>query len=288
MIEFEPRGLPPVPSDAHKGQTGRLTCLAGSPQMPGAALLTARAATRAGAGLVTLAHGPGFDPTPFVVAVPEAILLPLDAADDEALFAHPCHARVAGPGWGQSPWTAAVLQALLERGGGVPLVLDADALNLVGRDLESLARFAGPLVLTPHPGEGARLLGRPLPSTREGRIESAIEIATRSNAICVLKGSGTVVTDGERVFVNTTGNAGMATAGSGDVLTGILGAYLTWIGSLPNVEWTALDAAARAVEHHGRAGDLAASERGLRGVTAGDLIEALPIVVARLDRSHEA
>jgi len=183
VIEFEPRGLPPVPSDAHKGQTGRLTCLAGSPQMPGAALLTARAATRAGAGLVTLAHGPGFDPTPFVVAVPEAILLPLDAADDEALFAHPCHARVAGPGWGQSPWTAAVLQALLERGGGVPLVLDADALNLVGRDLESLARFAGPLVLTPHPGEGARLLGRPLPSTREGRIESAIEIAARSNAI---------------------------------------------------------------------------------------------------------
>lgn len=287
MIEFEPRELPAIPSGAHKGQTGRLTCLAGSPEMPGAALLVARAATRAGAGLVTLAYRPGFDPTAFVVAVPEAVLLPLDGADDEALFSRPCHARVVGPGWGQSPWTAELLHAVLERGAGTPLLLDADALNLVGRDLERLAGYGGPLVLTPHPGEGARLLGRPLPSTREGRIESAVEIATRSESICVLKGRGTVVTDGERVFVNATGNAGMATAGSGDVLAGILGAYLTWIDSLPNVEWTALDAAARAVEHHGSAGDLAALDRGVRGVTASDLIEALPRVVADLDRRRE-
>jgi NAD(P)H-hydrate repair Nnr-like enzyme with NAD(P)H-hydrate dehydratase domain len=137
-------------------------------------------------------------------------------------------------------------------------------------------------VLTPHPGEASRLLEREIPSDPAGREAAARELATRSGAIVCLKGKATVVTDGQFVYTNDTGNSGMATAGAGDVLAGIVGAYaaLCATGAFPN--WTALDATCAAVRAHGLAGDLAAAHLGKRAVIASDLIQWLAQAQRRL------
>jgi NAD(P)H-hydrate epimerase len=157
-----------------------------------------------------------------------------------------------------------------------PMVFDADALNVVGSAIEALGAYEGPLVLTPHPGEAQRLLGRTVTADEDARVACAHEIQRRSGATCVLKGLGTVVTDGERTYINETGNAGMATAGAGDVLTGILGAYLAYSVHTHESGWSTFDAVAAAVHVHGLAGDLAAREHGMRGVVASDVIDFLP------------
>ena len=138
------------------------------------------------------------------------------------------------------------------------------------------------MVVTPHPGEAERLLGRKIPGDDAGRATAAKEISRRSRAICCLKGHRTVVAEGERVYVNETGNPGMATAGAGDVLAGILGAYLAPCAHGNAPSWTPFDAAASAVHVHGLAGDLAAAEVGRRGLVASDLIRFLPSAQARL------
>jgi ADP-dependent NAD(P)H-hydrate dehydratase / NAD(P)H-hydrate epimerase len=286
------RGLPlPAPelSDrAHKGDAGRVLCLCGSRTMPGAAILVVRAASRAGAGLVTLAC---FDRELLQVvpsASPETIYL--DLAQDPAglpalLGARDDHARVAGPGLGATERTRAALEHLTAVSVPVPLVLDADALNVLGPRLEDLRRYRGPLVLTPHPGEAARLLGHEVPANDEARAACAMELSERSGGIAVLKGHRTVVAQGgqgSRLAVNTTGNAGMATAGSGDVLAGILGAYLALCASGRLPSWTPYDAVRSAVHVHGLAGDLAAAELGRRALIASDLIAFLPAAQRKL------
>jgi NAD(P)H-hydrate epimerase len=144
-------------------------------------------------------------------------------------------------------------------------------------------------VLTPHPGEAARLLGREIPSDADGRIEAALEISRRSGGIACLKGHATVVADadGERVHVNTTGNPGMATAGAGDVLSGILVAYLAASVSRGDARWTAFDAAVAAVHVHGLSGDIAAERLGRRGLIASDLVEHLPLAQVRFRGARE-
>jgi len=251
--------------------------------MPGAAQLTVRAAQRAGAGLVTLA---AFTRDVFAHlsgASPETLLM--DLSQSKALFAgqlpqevvdHRHDARVVGPGLGRTSHVRELVRCLLADDFGGPLVLDADALNVVGPAIEALGAYEGPLVLTPHPGEAERLLGRAVTADEEGRIACAREIQRRSGATCVLKGLGTVVTDGERLHVNETGNAGMATAGAGDVLSGILGAYLAYAAQRHDSGWSTFDAVAAAVHVHGLAGDLAAREHGARGLIASDLIDFLP------------
>ena len=134
-------------------------------------------------------------------------------------------------------------------------------------------------MLTPHPGEAARLLGRRIPAEPEGRAEAACEIARRAGAVCCLKGAATVVSDGERTYVNDTGNPGMATAGAGDVLAGILGALLA--GGPP-----AFERAAFAVRVHGLAGDRAARALGARSVVASDLIDHLPGALRELEEER--
>jgi len=154
-------------------------------------------------------------------------------------------------------------------------VVDADGLNALAGAPERLREHAGPVVITPHPGEAARLLGRAVPRHDEERARAARELAARSGAIVCLKGHRTVVAGERALYVNDTGNPGMATAGTGDVLAGILGAYLAASSSAPVSTWTPFDACASAVRVHGLAGDLAAKELGRRALVASDLIDFL-------------
>jgi hydroxyethylthiazole kinase-like uncharacterized protein yjeF len=282
---------PALPLDAHKGLAGRVSLVCGSRTMPGAAILAARAAQRAGAGLVALATSAENLLVALPIAAPEAVLI--DALDVRgrglralvrALAARGDHAHL-GPGLGRGARTKALVLALLEDA-RAPLVLDADALNELGTRLERVRRAHAPVVLTPHPGEAERLLGRPIPADPRAREAAALEISRRSGAICCLKGAGTVVALGERVYVNRSGNSGMATAGAGDVLAGILVAYLARCSTTGTDGWTPFEAAASAVHVHGMAGDLARAARGRRGLVASDLIEFLPAAQIARDASE--
>ncbi len=271
MLQPFPRTPPDLPVDAHKGVAGRVLVVAGSEWMPGAAILSARAAMRGGAGLVAVLVRSEILRHVLPVSAPEVVLV-----DDDAARAGSgrWHAGLVGPGLGLDEDARALARATIERL-DAPLVVDADALTVLAADLGLARRRTAPTVLTPHAGEAARLLGRGLPGDAAGRSEAAREIARRSGAICCLKGHGTVVTDGERVYVNGTGDAALATAGSGDVLAGLLTAYLALVTTLPDSGWTAFDAAVRAVFVHGRAGDLAKGVHGARSVIASDLIDSL-------------
>jgi NAD(P)H-hydrate epimerase len=284
MEAIQPLTLPNLPSrapDSHKGDYGRVLIVAGSRRFPGAAVLTALGAGRAGAGLVRLALPR--DVVPAVLpAVPFATVLPCAQTDDGGLsvaaidevlgLAADCTSVVIGPGLGTSPGTGELLTALLERL-GVPVVLDADGLNLLAvAGVERLDGRSAPTVLTPHPGEFARLTGseRPAPDKRVGR---AMELAGRLSAVVVLKGHGTVVTDGRRAYVEQAGNPGMATGGMGDVLAGVIGALL---GLLPD----AAGAAALGVHIHAVAGDLAAAEKSQDGLLPEDVAERVGLALA--------
>lgn len=270
---------PPLADDAHKGDAGRVLCLAGSAPYPGAARLCVEGAARGGAGLVTLAH---FDPAPAAAtstAVPEATYL--DVSGSRELFVgalpselaeHRHDVRVAGPGLGQGGQTRELVRVLLADGFAGPLVLDADALNVAVDFLEEARAHPGPVLLTPHPGEAARLLGSPVRPDEASREAAARELAERAGAVCLLKGRGTVVSDGTRSWTCRRGNPGMATAGSGDVLAGLLGAYACAVGE----GYPAFAAACAAVEVHACAGDRAAAELGQRGLLARDLLRHLP------------
>jgi len=276
---------PALPANAHKGAAGRLLCLAGSPAYPGAAQLVVRAAARGGAGLVTL----GIlreELVPCVApAAPEAVYLDLTHAWDliqtrdlhaggllKEIAAHLHDARLAGPGLGQEGATRELVHRLIESDFEGPLLLDADALNVLVGSADLTRAHPGPVVLTPHPGEAARLLDRPIPTDPTGRLAAAQELAEVTRAVCVLKGHRSIVCDGERAWIASTGNAGMATAGSGDVLAGLAGAYLAGA-----VHWGGdpFDALCAAVHVHGLAGDLAAADLGERAVVASDLIAYL-------------
>ena len=284
-----PRPAPALPRDAHKGDAGRVLCIVGSRTMPGAAILVARAAQRAGAGLVQVGCLDAALLAIVPAAAPEAVLVDLSEVvpawgrpgpeAEERLAGRAPHARLFGCGVGDDERARAVLGALL-RAGGAPLVLDADALNALDGRPERLREARAPLVLTPHPGEAARLLCREVPRDEAGRLAAARELARRSGAIVLLKGHGTLVTDGERVHENRTGNPGMATAGAGDVLAGVLVAYVAAFRprgapAPPGASWI-FDATALAAHVHGLAGDLAAAELGRRGLVASDLVRFLP------------
>lgn len=292
-----PVRLPPaLPRDAHKGQAGRVLCVCGSREMPGAAILVVRAAQRAGAGLVQLAC---LDPELLAlvpVAAPEAVLLELSAARPaaaaERVLAQRADALVVGPGLGNDARARAFVEALLERGQRAgpqatpALVIDADGLNALAGAPQALAQWPVELALTPHPGEAARLLGRVLGSSDGARASAARELAGLSGGACVLKGASTCVAAGARCERETRGNPGMATAGSGDVLAGVLGAYLARARAQAARGYGAFEAARAAVHVHARAGDLAAHELGERGLIASDLIEWLPRAQLAAERTR--
>ncbi len=265
---------------ANKGSFGHLLIVAGSVGKSGAALLCGGAALRAGAGLVTLAAPSRLQP----VVDGRCLELmttwyaddPLDAADATRALAQALdgkRALAAGPGMPTDPAIRAALQALAAR--GLPLVFDADALNHLAQAPEIL-QSRPPSVLTPHPGEAARLLGRTVADVQADRVASAEELASRFGAVVVLKGARTVIAGGSgaggRLAICPTGGPSLATGGTGDVLTGIVGALLAR-GCEP------FDAACAAVYAHGAAGDWCAAARG--SLVAHDLIDALPLVLTK-------
>lgn len=274
--------LPARSRTAHKNDAGHILSLCGSYRMPGAACLCANAALRAGAGLVTAAYPESAYPA-VSSHLTEAMSLPLPAAEDGTLsvdslpvlkaFLDRATVLVAGCGLGQSDDVRAVLTELLKTFEG-PALLDADALNNLAGDLPVLKERTAPTVLTPHPGEMARLTGKPVSELLTDRVSAAKTFADEYGVTVLLKGPDTVIAscDSEEIFVNATGNEGLAKGGSGDTLSGILGALLAQ-GTAP------FEAAAAAAYYHGKAAEYAALDRALRSILATDLIEALPFVL---------
>jgi NAD(P)H-hydrate epimerase len=259
-----------------------------APAMGGAAFRAARGAVRAGAGLVTAAV-----PEPLLQTVDlgsiESMTLGLPAgaagqiaerAAEVLLSAVEGKAVLAlGPGLGQEPATAAAIRRIaLEC--PLPLVLDADGVNAFAGRAGELSGRRAETVLTPHPGELGRLLGISTAQILEDRVAAARGAAEETGAIVVLKGHLTLIASGTAVFVNPTGNPGMATGGTGDVLTGLIAGLLAQ-------GLDALDATLFAVYLHGLAGDLAVSRLGEAPLAAGDLIEILPAALARLKNAGE-
>jgi hydroxyethylthiazole kinase-like uncharacterized protein yjeF len=261
------RSVPVLPRrarDAHKGTFGTLLVVAGSDGMLGAAILTATAALRSGAGLVRVALPPSLAPF-LTVAVPCATTLDRGAAALRAAV-RDANAIVVGPGLGATAATRTLVRTIL-RTSDVPVVLDADALNVLAPLTEPL-RLGRRVVITPHPGEAARLLGVTAASVQRDRRSALAALAAVSGATVVLKGARTLVGDGAMAFTNRTGNPGMATGGSGDVLSGLLGALLAQ-GMQP------FAAACLAVHVHGAAGDRVAKRLGEVGLIASDLPAAI-------------
>jgi len=291
-VSLRPALPPPLAHDAHKGEAGTVLLLSGCESMPGAALLAARAAQRGGAGLVVQGCLDANLLLLVPLAAPEAVLCDLTECWDRTgrvladararLTERAPTAVLVGPGLGRGARTRVLVTLALELF-SVPLVLDADALNELAGVPERLRAARGPVVVTPHPGEAERLLGRPVGRGPEERAEVALELARRSGALVCLKGAGTVVAgpDG-RIEVNASGNPGMATAGAGDVLAGLVAAYLGRIGPRAP-EWTAFAAARAAVHVHGRAGDLAAARVGARALIASDLLAELAAAQSELE-----
>lgn len=271
-------------SDAHKGTYGHVLVVAGSWGKTGAAAMTALGALRSGAGLVTVATRPEAL-VPVMAHAPELMGLELISegglgpADLNSLLeaAEGKAAVVIGPGIPRSDETPRLLATFLEEL-EIPCVLDADALNAVAQQPDILQKAKCPLILTPHPGEMARLAGRGTKEVQADRIGVARTMAAAHQAIVVLKGAGTIISleDGT-VYVNSTGNPGMATGGSGDVLSGILGGLLAQ-GLSPE------DAALVGVYAHGLAGDLAVRRTGQAGLIATDLLSGLNEVWVRWQR----
>ncbi len=275
--------LMPRPLDGHKGDFGHVLLFAGGVGKAGAAILAARAAVRAGAGLVTVAV-----PAPIAPVVDgaslESMTLPLDtdgaglatsAADQLLAAAAGKQVLAMGPGLGLADSTVEVIHRLC-RHAELPLVLDADALNAFAGRAETLAERRAPAVLTPHPGELARLLGVDTAAVVADRLASARRAASLTRAVCLLKGYLSLVAAADgRTWINPTGNPGMATGGSGDVLTGLL-AGLVAQGYEPET------AARLGVFLHGMAGDLAAGEIGMSALAASDLIDHLGSAYDRL------
>ncbi|WP_458011672.1 NAD(P)H-hydrate dehydratase [Candidatus Solincola sp.] len=278
--------LPRRPPHAHKGMCGRVLVVAGSTGLTGAAALCARAAMRSGAGVVTLGIPYSLNPI-MEVKLTEVMTLPLpddgeghlaEEAARVVLEALPSFDVLAlGPGLGTSPGTVSAVRRLVSEAPR-PLVLDADGLNGVVGQPSVLEEREGPAVITPHPGELGRLLGRSGAEVQRDRLGSAREAARRFGCPVVLKGANTVIAEpGGRACFHPLALPELATAGSGDVLTGCLAALLAQ-GLSP------MDAALCAVVVHGKAARLASSVVGGVGMVAGDVISHLPLALAGLGK----
>jgi NAD(P)H-hydrate epimerase len=275
--------LPSLPlraADSHKGDYGRVLIIAGSRGMSGAACLAGVAALRGGAGLVRVATPQcvgsavaAYEPSYLTYPLPEDHDGRLAAAAlPELLDLVKLNDVVAiGPGIGQSAMVSQTITSLLATI-QKPTILDADGINALRGRSEPIDALGPRAIITPHPGEFARLLATDIETVQAHRTEVAVEFSRRHHNVTVLKGQGTVVTDGESVYVNRTGNPGMATGGTGDVLTGLIAAFAAQ-------DLRPFDAAILAVHVHGLAGDLAARELGQTAMIASDLLRFLPIAI---------
>lgn len=264
--------LPHRRADGHKGNFGKVLVIGGSVGYTGAPVLAARGAERTGAGLVTVMV-PG-EVYPIVAARCESVMArPILSVENALSFARGCDAVLIGPGLGREPG-AEELALTLIRALDCPVVIDADGINALSGHMNVLdARWGRTTILTPHEGEFARLRGA---LSGEDRLQAARDFAQAHGCILVLKGHNTVTASPDgRCWVNANGNSGMAKGGSGDVLGGMI---LALLGQGAAAE----SAAALAVYLHGRAGDLAAADKGEHGMIPGDLIGRIPYAIKEL------
>lgn len=264
--------LPDRDENAHKGSFGKILLLCGSRGYTGAAALAAMGALRSGAGLVYMGVPNGIYDIE-AVKLTEPVIIPIEddngqfsvnAAEQILSLLRGKDAVLIGPGIGQSNGSEATVCAVLQNFEG-PVVLDADGINVMVKHKNILRERTGPTILTPHDGEFQRFGG----VLTDDRIESAVALARNVGAIVLLKGHRTVITDGEVAYRNPTGNPGMATGGSGDVLAGVIVSLLGQ-GIAP------LEAAACGAWLHGAAGDICAHEIGQYGMLPSDIVEVLP------------
>jgi len=271
------------PQNSHKGSFGHLFVIAGSPGMTGAAALTCMAALRSGCGMVTL----GISKSLFEimeVKLTEIIKKPLAETKDKTLslrsflniknFSKSCSALAIGPGLSRQKETQRFIRKIITEL-NMPMVIDADAINALDGHAPILKKAKGPVVLTPHPAEMGRLIKKETSFVQKNRINLTKSFANNYNLTLVLKGYETLVCEGKNFYVNNTGNSGMASAGAGDVLAGIIGSFLAQgIGEF--------EAAKLGAYVHGLAGDLALKDKGQLSLIAGDLIDYLPLAFRKI------
>lgn len=279
--------IPPKLDYDNKFSVGRVLLVGGSTGLTGAPCLAAEAALRSGAGLVTAAVPAGLNPI-FENKLLEVMTMPLGEAGSEHLRedslqkllstvdSYDCLA--VGPGLGRGDETAALVRKLLTQV-DVPVVLDADGLGALAGRPGALKKRPAPTVLTPHAGELGRLMGMPSAEVAENSLATVKAAAKRSGAVVLLKGAHSICTDGSLTLLNPTGNPGLATAGSGDVLTGVIAALIA--RGLPHLE-----AAAGGAYIHGTAADSAAAETGMDNMVSSDLLDYLPQAFAELEENR--
>ncbi|CAN5463226.1 hypothetical protein BH10PLA1_BH10PLA1_09040 [soil metagenome] len=271
--------LPARPADGHKGLFGRVLVIGGNDTMLGAPVLAGTAALKMGSGLVQIAL-PKAVLAAALSVTPELIGLAREAAIKPILEAAAmADVVIIGPGLGQSAAAKKLLMVVLKQ--DHETVVDADGLNILAMGKSWPKAIGGKAVLTPHPGEMkrlAKLLGKSsVPSDDDGRLAMAVQAAQSFKQIVVLKGGRTVVTDGKQAYVNRTGDSSLSKAGTGDVLSGV-------IGSLIGQKMERLSAAVAGVWIHGRAGEIAGKKFGMRSVLARDVIDALPAAIAEYEK----
>ncbi len=288
------RALPRRSRDSHKGTFGHVYVVAGSHGKSGAALMTGLAALRSGAGLVTLwvpkslrRDIVGKFPELMTEFLPETDEGTSDCAGAEKVLnsLSQIQALVIGPGLTVQPSTKKLVWKLVQHS-TVPVVLDADGINAFVPPAESLKNQAGqPIIITPHPGEMARITGKTISGIQKNRLKTALEYAARHHCYVVLKGFQTLIAaPAGELFVNNTGNPGMATGGSGDILAGMVGRFVAGWNSKSSRHGKELlvDYLSAAVYVHGLAGDLAAEEKGMESLIATDLLAQLPQAFKRV------
>jgi hydroxyethylthiazole kinase-like uncharacterized protein yjeF len=273
------RMLKPRYQDTHKGTYGHLFILAGSPGKTGAATLAAQGALRAGTGLVTVGIPKSLNPI-MAGKLTESMTEPLPETESGTFGKESIEAALkiisarktalaVGPGISTSQDTAEFLYEILKNS-SIPIVADADGITLIAQNLQVLKELKVPIVLTPHPGEMSRLIGKSGEDVQKNRIGVARDFSSMYNVYTVLKGARTVIsTPDGKVFINPTGNPGMASGGMGDVLTGIVGGFLAQ-------GYSPADACALGVFVHGLSGDFVARKKGEAGIIAGDVVNSLP------------
>lgn len=263
--DFVKSRIKPRPSNMHKGQAGHVLIIAGSRGMAGAAVLAAKGALRSGSGIVKVCV-----PNDLIdilqISVPEAMCI--DRNELSYLDLSQFHTIAIGPGLGVSSDNYFMIIDVLRRYDG-RVIIDADGLNCLSKYGLQPLQERGNVIITPHPGEAARLLSKPYDP--EKRMEFAIDLAKATNAVTLLKGEKTLVTDGDLIYENSTGNPGMATGGSGDVLTGVIAA----LSASVYLDLSELEATALGAYIHGLAGDEAAKKYGQVSMTSKDIADSL-------------
>lgn len=266
--------LPARVDSSNKGTYGRVAVIAGSRDMSGAASYAAEAVYRSGAGLAKV-YTHANNRNIIGCTVPEAVLMVYDDEDSAASCAEDAlnwaDVILIGPGLGRSSEACAMVKIIMDRA-EQPVVVDADALNIISCDLDILRGHKGKVIITPHMGEMARLTGMAIPDIKKNILKVCKDFAMEYNIIDVLKDARTTVSSGDKVYINTSGNNGMSTAGAGDILAGMI-AGLIATGLTPE------NAAPLGVYIHGLAGDAAAGYRGKTGMIARDIVDAIPQVI---------